>query len=113
MNDRGQRIRADTSRADAAPAARQLWEQGQRVERDLEDLGDAVRQAVTIAQRLIRWRLRHRPYATLITAAGVGYVLGGGLPRVPFRPLLGVGGRIAYGTLLTRVLQTLAENPDR
>ena len=80
MNDRGQRIRADTSGTQAAPTARELWEQGLRVERDLEDLRDALRQAVTLGQKLIR----SRPAPTVRDPAHrrrVGYVLGGGLPR--------------------------------
>jgi len=113
MNNRVEPIRGDTSGAQARPRARDLWEQGRRVERDLEDLRDAIRQTVTTGQNLVRSRLRDQPYATLLAAAGVGYVLGGGLPRIPVRLLLGLGGRLAYGALMTQLLHALADNSGR
>ena len=74
---------------------------------------DAIRQTVTTGQNLVRSRLRDQPYATLLAAAGVGYVLGGGLPRIPVRLLLGLGGRLAYGALMTQLLHALADNSGR
>lgn len=46
-------------------------------------------------QMLVRGQLTQQPYVALAVAAGVGYVLGGGVPRVVVRALVGLGGRWA------------------
>lgn len=45
-----------------------------------------------------------QPYATLTVAAGVGYVLGGGVPTAALRMLMGVGGRLAVGHVIARLV---------
>lgn len=44
----------------------------------------------------LRDQLSKRPYAVLAAAAGVGYVLGGGLPSPLTRLLMILGGRVGF-----------------
>jgi hypothetical protein len=87
----------------SAPSARDLLAQGQRIREDVTALAGAVRQVTHGWEAVLRDRLEHRPYTTLAAAAGIGYVLGGGLPTSLLRVLLGVGGRIAFERALTRI----------
>jgi hypothetical protein len=80
--------------------------QGQKVREDVVALAGAVRQAARGWEALVRDRLERRPYATLAVAAGVGYVLGGGLPTSLLRVMIGVGGRLAFERALTKLAQT-------
>ena len=87
----------------SSPSARQLLAESQRLREDVTALAGAVRQVTHGWEAVLRDRLERRPYATLAAAAGIGYVLGGGLPTSLLRVLLGVGGRIAFERVLTRV----------
>lgn len=106
MNDRA------GHRADRSANADDLWKQARRVQADLLDLRDALGETVSIGETLLRSRLRTQPYATLVTAAALGYVLGGGLPRLALGGLLRVGGRMASGIILTRLVGTLGRLTD-
>jgi len=55
-------------------------------------------------RRYLSQRLESHPYATVGVVAGVGCVLGGGIPRPLITLLLGVGSRIA----VDRVISALA-----
>ena len=101
MNDRA------GNRAHGSASADELWKQARRVQADLLDLRDALGETVSIGETMVRSRLRTQPYTTLVTAAALGYVLGGGLPRIALINLLGVGGRMASGVLLTRLVGAL------
>lgn len=46
-----------------------------------------------------------RPYVAIGTAAGLGFVLGGGLTLALTRRLLGLGGRLAVSVAMRRVMQ--------
>jgi hypothetical protein len=87
----------------SGPSARELLAEGKRLREDVTALAGALRQVTNGWQSVLRERLEQRPYTTLAAAAGVGYVLGGGLPTSLLRVLLGVGGRIAFERALTRV----------
>jgi phage shock protein A len=76
-------------------STRELLEQSQRVREDVAALAGTVRQVTRGWEALLRDRLEQRPYATLAVAAGVGYVLGGGVPSGIVRLLLGIGSRLA------------------
>lgn len=76
---------------------------------EAEQLAAALRRARTEWEEALRERFRRRPYATLATAAGVGYVLGGGLVPGLLRPLAGAGTRIAFGLLLQSILNESTE----
>jgi len=88
------------------PSAHELAAQTQRVREDVVALAGAVRQATHGWEAVLRDRLERRPYATLALAAGIGYVLGGGLPTSLTRLLLGVGGRIAFERALGNFAQS-------
>jgi hypothetical protein len=91
----------------AAPSVSELVEQSQRVREDLVNFAGAARHVAHGWRALLRARLERRPYATLAVAAGVGYVLGGGVPTALVRVLVGVGGRLA----LERVVAQLVDAP--
>lgn len=76
-------------------SARELFEQSQRVREDVAALAGTVRKVTRGWESLVRDRLEQRPYATLAVAAGVGYVLGGGIPSGLVRLVLGIGSRMA------------------
>lgn len=71
-----------------------------------------VAPALSVEQVLVR-QLEERPYETLLVAAGLGYVLGGGL----FTPLTGrvvlVGLRAAVLPLVQLGLEGLARTDGR
>jgi len=71
-------------------SVRELMEQSERVRQDLIAVMGALRQVTRGGEGLLRDRLERRPYATLAVAAGVGYVLGGGIPSGLVRLLLGL-----------------------
>ena len=93
------------------PSARELIEQGERVREDVVALAGAVRQAARGWRSLLRERLERQPYATLAVAAGVGYVLGGGVPTLLVRSLIGFGGRLALEQAIARF--ALPESKDQ
>jgi hypothetical protein len=76
-------------------STRELVEQSKRVREDVAALAGTVRQVTRGWESLVRDRLEQRPYATLAVVAGVGYVLGGGIPSGILRLLLGIGSRLA------------------
>jgi hypothetical protein len=84
--------------------------ESRHVKEDAERLAAAVRRARIEWQETLRERFRRRPYATIATAVGIGYVIGGGLVPGLLRPLAGAGGRIAVGLLLQRLLSGSMED---
>lgn len=79
--------------------------EGQRSVGELTaDLGDTAKE---LYQRLdIARQIHEHPYRTLAVAAGVGYVLGGGL----FTPLTGALVRIGARAALLPMVQSTVEN---
>jgi hypothetical protein len=77
----------------ARPAA-SLPEAGRLIGDDLRSLASHVEGAGSEMERFVTEQVRERPYAVLLAAAGVGYVLGGGL-RSRLTPMLfGVATRL-------------------
>lgn len=64
----------DTQKEDIFEDARKVVEDSERLAEDVESLYDQVRETASIRRLYDR-----NPYAVLAGAAGVGYVLGGGL----------------------------------
>jgi hypothetical protein len=93
------------SSTDPAPSARQLLEQSERVREDIVALIGAARLAARSCSALLRSRCERQPYATLAMAAGVGYVLGGGVPNLPLGRMLGLAGRLALERALVRLVR--------
>jgi len=75
--------------------ARELQEQTQRVRQDLAEFGDTARRTMSRWEDVLRDQLTRHPYGVLGAAAGLGYVLGGGVPPLIVRALLGAVGRVA------------------
>ena len=57
----------------------------------------------------LSWRMRHHPYQTLLVAAGVGYILGGGLFTRLTLNLLRVGFRMGALPIAQRELLGVAQ----
>lgn len=101
--------RPDVTRRDAngaarpGPSVRGLAEESERVREEFMAFTGAARHVAHGWQSLLRDRLDRRPYATLAAVAGVGYVLGGGLPTALVRVLIGVGGRVAVARVILRL----------
>jgi len=96
----------------AAASTRDLWNEARRARADFVDLREALGQTISIGQALVRSRLREQPYATLVTAVAVGYVLGGGLPPVALAGALRLGGRMASGVVFTQLLRAVNRLAD-
>ncbi|MDX2165779.1 MAG: hypothetical protein SF182_01900 [Deltaproteobacteria bacterium] len=96
----------------AAPNARELLDDTARLRGDLAALGEHTTRAVAGWRRYLRARLDAQPYATIAVAAGVGCVLGGGLPSPVLRLALAIGGRLAAERVLGQVVGALAAKPD-
>jgi len=75
--------------------ARSLGEHFRRIDHEAHALGAAVQGATGELQRYLTEQVEERPYTTLGVAAGVGYVLGGGLRSRLTAVLLGVATRVA------------------
>jgi hypothetical protein len=80
--------------ARAAKPADSLPEAGRLIGNDLRSLATHVEGAGSEMERFVTEQVRERPYAVLVAAAGVGFLLGGGL-RSRLTPLLfGVATRL-------------------
>jgi hypothetical protein len=82
--------------------------QSRQVKAEAEQLVETLQHARVEWEALLRQEMKHRPYTTLALAAGVGYVIGGGLAPGVVRSLVGTGSRLAIGVLLQRLLATPA-----
>lgn len=83
--------------------ARQLYDDTRRVGDELTNLAADARRMLSEGEGVAREHLTRQPYVTLAIAAGVGYVLGGGLPRGVLRLAMGVFGRLAVERALAQV----------
>lgn len=61
----------------------------------------------------VHGRVQSRPYATVAAAAGLGYVLGGGLFSGPTRGLLGVGLKVTAVALAAEQLRLFLSHHHR
>jgi ElaB/YqjD/DUF883 family membrane-anchored ribosome-binding protein len=73
----------------------QLTEAGRQIRGDAQQLVTHVSEARTEVQTYVTDMVRERPLATLGVAAGIGYLLGGGLSSRLTVLALGVGTRFA------------------
>jgi hypothetical protein len=82
---------------DPSPAAdgRSLGDHCREINQDAHALAAAVQDATSSLQGYLTAQVQSRPYVTLGVAAGVGYVLGGGLGSRLTGALLGVATRVA------------------
>jgi ElaB/YqjD/DUF883 family membrane-anchored ribosome-binding protein len=95
------------------PSARELVEQGERIGQELVSLASTARQAAEGWEQVLRERIEQSPYAALAIAAGVGYVLGGGLPTGLFRIGIALGGRAMIDSLVSQITPTVGRGRRR
>lgn len=90
--------------------SRGLGDQGRLIQRDAATLVADVRDAADSLQHFVATQVEERPFTTLGAAAGVGYVLGGGLRSRLTVLLLGAAARVATALIArelgSRVLQS-------
>jgi len=79
---------------------RRFEDSGKRVCREARAFGNALQEAIVDLEGTLREQLEQRPYVTLATAAGLGYVLGGGLASRFSKVLLNLGTRLAVAVML-------------
>ena len=75
--------------------AHSIGDHGRRIRRDAAALAAEVRSTTADLERYLTEEVRRRPYGTLGVAAGIGYVLGGGLSARMTVVLLGTASRVA------------------
>ena len=76
-------------------AAQRLYESGEAIRREMSSLGSAFNDAAQDVERVVHEQMEQRPYAMLAAAAGVGYVLGGGIASRLTRTAVALAGRFA------------------
>ena len=87
--------------SDGSPVAR-LQRRGRRVRQDARALTSSVEQAVDEIESFLSTQMERRPYATLATASGVGYVTGGGITSQLTRLIIDMGTRVAIAFMVQR-----------
>jgi ElaB/YqjD/DUF883 family membrane-anchored ribosome-binding protein len=83
--------------------SRTLANHGRQIQHDAEALAAAVRDATDGVQRYLTAQVEQRPFSTLGVAAGVGYLLGGGLGSRLTVVLLGAATRVATALVAREV----------
>jgi hypothetical protein len=73
-----------------------LQRQGREVQREARALAGGLEEAADEIEGFLREQMGQRPYGTLAAAAGIGYVLGGGVPTALTRLLLDYAARFAF-----------------
>ena len=80
-----------------------LADHARQIQHDAEALAGAVREATNGVQRSLTEQVEQRPFSTVGVAAGVGYVLGGGLSARLTAMLLGAATRVAMALVAREV----------
>jgi hypothetical protein len=80
-----------------------LQRQGRQVQQEARALASGLEEAADEIEGFLREQMEQRPYGTLATAAGVGYVLGGGIPSPLTRLLLDYATRFAFTVAVMQV----------
>jgi hypothetical protein len=96
---------ADVSRvpneSNGSPVVR-LQRRGRRVRQDTGPLVSGTEKAVDKNESFLCAQMERRPYMTLATASGVGYVTGGGIPSRLTRLIIDMGTRVATAFMVQR-----------
>ena len=85
-------------------AGNQILARGREVLNEARTLASSLEEAYDEIEEYLREQMEQRPYATLGAAAGIGYILGGGLPSRLTGLLVSLGTRAAF----TMAIQQLA-----
>jgi ElaB/YqjD/DUF883 family membrane-anchored ribosome-binding protein len=105
-----QRDGAERGRRASRPL--RIQERGREAYRDAQHLASTMEQAVDEIGQFLREQADQRPYASLATAAGVGYVLGGGVPSRLTGFLFGLGSRLAIEMFLRELIGDAVRQPS-
>ena len=93
-----------------------LGAHARQIQHDAETLAAAVCDATDEVQRYLTAQVEQRPFSTVGVAAGVGYVLGGGLSSRLTAVLLGTATRVATALVArelgARILQRSSASAD-
>jgi hypothetical protein len=76
---------------------------------DVRALNEALSSLYEEIERMARQQIDQRPYAALLASLGVGYVLGGGLPRWVTRLTFGIGTRLAFEAFTREITALVAD----
>ena len=87
-----------------------LGDHGRQIQHDAEVLAATVREATGGVQRYLATQAEQRPFSTVSVAAGVGYVLGGGLSSRLAVLLLGAATRIAAALVARELSSRIVQN---
>ena len=86
------------------------WTESRHAKEEADRLAHALRRARVEWEDVLRGTMGQQPYATLAVAAGVGFVLGGGLAPGLVRTLFGTGTRMALGLALERLFTNVGSD---
>jgi len=89
--------------------ATRILETGRSIQEDAQALANTVNSATREVSSYLSQQLAERPYAALGVAAGVGFVLGGGLSARIASSLLTQGGRMLAASMIQHVLAPSVE----
>jgi len=78
-------------------------ERSDQIQRGARDVVSAMDDLIVDVERSVRRQLEERPYATLSVAAGVGYVLGGGLASRLTSAALSIATRLATAVIAQEI----------
>lgn len=105
--DGGQQSRGSSQASESdrrsQPSIR-LQERGREAYREAQQLASTLEQAVDEIGQFLRTQTERRPYVSIATATGIGYVLGGGVPARLTGFLFGLGGRLAVEMFLRELI---------
>ena len=94
----------------------------QKRAREAKELASTLEEAVDDVGQFVRDQAKRRPYVSVATATGVGYILGGGTPSRFIGLLFGLGSRFAIEMFLRELVgspagagnpRTVAPDPRR
>jgi ElaB/YqjD/DUF883 family membrane-anchored ribosome-binding protein len=71
-----------------------------------DDLAESFTETLDDVKHYVRKQAHQRPYTTLGVAAGVGFILGGGLTLRVGSTLLGIGARVALNSVLRDITKS-------
>ena len=100
--------KVDEAARSAKSAIRAAREDVEPLRESAEAFATSLQQAADQATEAVRDQLEKRPFVVLGVAAGVGYVLGGGLPTFLTRALVRIGLRAATTAAVGRLVATLS-----
>ena len=87
-----------------APRPLRIQERGKEAYREAQALASTLEQAIDEIGQFLREQAEKRPYVSVATAAGIGYVLGGGVPSRLTGFVFGLGSRFAIEMFLRELI---------